>query len=252
MTFVRFVYSINGHFFIINTKVMEEKKKKTSLGKMCLTSKEAAAIAEKNLYKLGEIRKNLLSKFESEIKAYQYKKSYIWLVSIVSNSNNERLAMFVDVKTSEVFNDIISVKELHPLEKAQSICIKNKTLWYYGNEFVFFKDKKFLSLSECNTLWQKQKDNHLPYLRSHNYTVYDHPKAVIEKETPIFVIAFHHMPFTQNVETLIVYPNCGNITNRVISKYRWRKLKKKIGDFTIKELHTKITIGDDGFIVEHV
>lgn len=230
---------------------MEKKKSPNPLGnkaKACLTPVDAMALATKHLNQLGEVRRSLLSKFAPEIKAYLYKRTYIWLMSSCASKQNSRscLSLYVEVKSSEVHDEIINLDELKDIDKSKCIRINNATFWYDGNQFSPFKNEIFMNLLECDELWQREKENHLLHLKSHNYTVYDHPKPMFNGLTPVFVVAFHHQMYTQNVETLVVYPNLGKLTTRVFSKSNWRKMIREMGASIIKE-NAKITITENGF-----
>ncbi len=233
---------------------MEIRKKTQPLGqktKACLTPQNALILGTKHLQNLGEIRRKLLSHFEPAIKAYQYKKMYIWIISFCSSHQNSdsRLTLYVDVKNSAAHDEIIDFTQLKSLENVKTIRANNKTLWYDGTKFSLFKNETVMNLAECNDLWQREKEKHIVRLKSHNFTIYPTPKPMFERETPIYVIAFHHQAFTENVEVLIVHPNVGRITTHIYSKYRWRKMVKTIGAGIVKE-NARITITAEGFKVE--
>lgn len=235
---------------------MEIRKQTQPLGqktKACLTPDNALILGTKHLQKRGEIRRKLLSKFEPVIKAYQYKKMYIWLISSCPSQQNSdsRLSLYVDVKNSIAHDEIIDFSQLKGLENVKTIRASSKTLWFDGTKFSLFKDESIMNLAGCAALWQREMEKHITRLKSHNFTVYPTPVAMFERESPIYVIAFHHQPFTENVEVLMVHPNVGKITTHIYSKYRWRKMVRKIGAFIVKE-NAKITITAEGFKFEAV
>lgn len=233
--------------------VIKKTKQKRERKPCCLTPLCALERGVEYLQSLSQLKRNLLSKFRPKIEAYAYGKIYIWVVSSCPSANNPdcHMVLYVEVRNCVVHDELININELTPLKSGCKITIGRFGAWFDGRDFSVIKNGILMTLQQSDNVWQREKDKHLPRLKNRNFTVYEHPHPVFNKEMPIYVLAFHHEPFTQNVEALVIFPNIGHISTHVYSKYSWRKMIKKVGSNVIMG-NLKITIGENGFETESI
>lgn len=215
--------------------------------KECLNPEIALALAKKHLDEMDEISKVELSNFEPEIRAYNYQKVLIWVISSPpqSKTSNLRLMLYVEVKTSAVKAEKINIHYLKPVEEKKMVKINSSSFWYVGGQFSPLKYGSIMTRAQCEELWKKVKGIYKSKLASDGYIIYESPVPAIDRKTPLYIVAFRMIPY--KVEALVVFPNVGKITTHIYSKTIWRKLLRKHGMGIVKG-NTEIMIAPDGFV----
>lgn len=219
----------------------------TTTVKSCLSPEEALAVAKPFLKNLGEVNRSLLSAFEAEIKAYEYRKVFIWVISVSPQpqASNQRLTLYVEVKTSVVKAEVINLQGLKALEERKMMKIGSSSFWYIQGCFSPLKYGNIMTRAQCEMLWNKVQPMHKSRLEADSYVVFERPVPAIDRQTPLYIIAFRQIPY--NVEALVVFPNLGKVTTHVYHKSIWRKMLRKKGMGIVKG-NTEIIIAPDGFV----